>query len=311
VVDLEAGNLAQAAASFRRAAKARADFPAAYRGMARVLEKEGKLNEAQQAYAMALRASRGGAAILRPTGAPRPTSIAAVERRITPDPQARRLHAALAGVTDLPPPAQVCADAVAALFDRYAESFDQHLRGALGYRVPELIADAVAAHVPDGRRLDVLDLGCGTGLCGALLRPVAATLRGIDLSPAMIDKARARGVYDDLLVGDLLDALRQNRCAVDLLTAADVLAYVGDLAPVLEAAAVSLRPDGLFVFTVEATDVDRFRLRKKTQRYAHSEAYLRHVTGIYGFELRTLAPTTLRLEAGAPVNGFLVVLSAP
>jgi predicted TPR repeat methyltransferase len=127
----------------------------------------------------------------------------------------------------------------------------------------------------------------------------------------MIDKARARGVYDELEVADLVDALRRDRCAFDLLTAADVLAYVGDLAPVLEAAALSLRPGGLFVFTVEATGGDRFRLRKETQRYAHSEAYLRHVAGIYGFDLRVLEPTTIRMEAGAPVNGFLVVLSAP
>src|SRR5205823_1798095 len=112
-----------------------------------------------------------------------------------------------------------------ALFDGYAEKFDEHLTGQLRYRCPELLHEAVARLNP-GAGLNVLDLGCGTGLCGPLFRPLAATLTGVDLSPGMIDKARRRGVYDRLDLEDLVTALRRAPGAVDLLLAADVLVYV-------------------------------------------------------------------------------------
>jgi predicted TPR repeat methyltransferase len=177
--------------------------------------------------------------------------------------------------------------------------------------VPELLAAAVAAATPD-QLMDVLDLGCGTGLCGALLRPMAGTLRGVDLSPAMIAKARERGVYDELEVGDLIESLRRRPKTCDLLTAADVLNYVGDLAPVLDAATLALRPGGLFAFTVEAAaSGDRFELVKGTQRYAHARPHVDHVARIYGFEQRSLEPVILRHDAGKPVHGYLAVLALP
>ena len=159
--------------------------------------------------------------------------------------------------------------------------------------------------------MDVLDLGCGTGLCGPLLRPMARTLTGVDLSPAMIDKAREHGVYDRLEVGDLVETLRRFPRGYDLLVAADVFVYLGDLAPAFEAAAASLRPDGLLVFTVEAaTEGDRYQLQHASRRYAHSEAYLRRLAGMYGFEERSLTSIEARADAGRPVKGYMVVLRA-
>ena len=108
-------------------------------------------------------------------------------------------------MTGLFSPPRVPEWAVANMFNSYAEDFDQHLRGQLQYRVPEMIAEAVAAVTADepSKLLDILDLGCGTGLCGSLLRPMAKTLAGVDLASVMIEKARERNIYDRLVVGNL------------------------------------------------------------------------------------------------------------
>jgi predicted TPR repeat methyltransferase len=139
---------------------------------------------------------------------------------------------------------------------------------------------------------------------------MAATLAGVDLSAAMVERAKARGAYDRLEVGDLFDALGRAPRGYDLLAAADVLIYLGDLAPFFEAAAAALRAGGLLAFSVEAAGggTDRYSLDPKTRRYAHAEAYLRRLAGMYGFEERSFVPIPIRLERGEPLPGYLVVL---
>jgi predicted TPR repeat methyltransferase len=312
VLDAEAGNADVAVASFRRAVRADSNYAAAYHSMGEALRQAGREGEARQALRMAERVGTG--AFAAPSDErPGPRSVAELEERLTPTAEAETLHAALAASTGLLPPSRLSAAGLAKLFDGYAAGFDAHLQEMLGYRLPEHLAEAVAAEWSrSGRRpMDVFDLGCGTGLCGPQLRPMAASLRGVDLSPNMVERARARGVYDRVDVGDLLDALARERRAFDLLAAADVMTYVGDLAPVFEAAAAALRPGGLFAFSVEAAGGDRFHLQQPSLRYAHSKPYLEHVAAIFGFEQRSLAPVTIRHEAGQPVPGYLVVLALP
>jgi predicted TPR repeat methyltransferase len=178
--------------------------------------------------------------------------------------------------------------------------------------VPELIASAVAAARPTAP-LDVLDLGCGTGLCGPVLRPMARTLAGVDLSAAMVEKARARGVYDRLDVGDLVAFMRASGRCYDLLVAADVFIYLGDLSPAFEAAAGCLRPGGggMLAFSAEAGTGERYAMGPKTRRFTHAEPYLRRLAAMYGFEEQSFEPITVRIEAGRPVAGYLVVLRWP
>ena len=311
VLDMEAGQRQQAIASLRRAVRIKSDFAAAYDALAKLLDWDGKPAEAEQARSLARRISNPRATIAARKAVAKQSSVADLEKRITPDDQNERLHYLLANATNIVTPSHVPTEQVAALFDRYAEGFDEHLKGKLAYQVPQLLAAAVEKHKPVGRALDAIDLGCGTGLCGPLLRPMCRTLRGVDLSPAMIEKAKQRGVYDELEVGDLIDALKRRPKQFDLLTAADVLNYVGDLAPVLEAATTALLPGGLFVFSVEAGAGDRFELQRHIHRYAHSEKYLRHVAGIYGLDVCSLETITSRVEAEKPVTGFLVVLAMP
>ena len=195
------------------------------------------------------------------------------------------------------------------LFDGYAGRFDEHLQDKLGYRVPQLVLEALRATGP-AKPLDILDLGCGTGLCGVLLRPLAASLTGVDLSSAMVEKSRSRGIYDRLVVSDLASFLRGAGRDYDLLVAADVVIYVGDLLLLFQAAARVIRPGGLFIFSVEACGGERFQLQP-TQRFAHSRPYLERITTITGMELRSCEPILIRIEAGQPVRGYLAIAGMP
>ena len=194
------------------------------------------------------------------------------------------------------------------LFDQFSADYDSRMIGQLGYAAPQILLD-LAAMVMAGRdKLSILDLGCGTGLAGMAFRPFAARLDGIDLSPAMVEKARARNIYDGLAVADLESALCAPGPAYDLILAADTLVYLGDLSTVFAAAHARLSPDGFFLFTVERADREGFELGPK-RRWRHGEAYLRDLAGRAGFDVAGLVAATPRHEAGVPVPGFAVALA--
>jgi predicted TPR repeat methyltransferase len=193
---------------------------------------------------------------------------------------------------------------IRALFDDYANRFDSHLRGALAYSGPETIMAALDRLVPDARFTRVLDLGCGTGLMGAAIRARADWLGGCDLSPAMVTRAEAKAIYDALRAEALLTYLADQ--SADLVLAADVLVYIGDLAPVFAAVAGALPPDGLFAFTVQK-GADGIFLGEDL-RYAHSPDRLRLWAIENGFEVVTLDDCATRLDRGVPVAGFVCIL---
>lgn len=204
------------------------------------------------------------------------------------------------------------------LFDQFAPDYDTRMRGSLAYAAPEILRDLFALvsgadMMRQGRKgLAILDLGCGTGLCGAAFKPLASRLDGMDLSPAMIEKAQARGVYDDLIVGDIEAVLAQPGPSYDLILAADTLVYLGDLGPSFRGARARLAPQGYFLFTVEAADAGfsgDYSLGPK-RRWRHSEAYLRAAAAAAGFTVAGLVTAAPRQEAGLPVAGFAVALAA-
>jgi predicted TPR repeat methyltransferase len=314
VMSAEAGKLDEAEELFRRAIEARRDYSPAYHGLAHVFTQRGRADDARRCLEEATRAVHEQTEQRlqqQPTSGLSSISSALAEleaKLASNDAKTAESHYALASLLRVFPPAQSPRAGITQLFDGYAERFDRHLEGKLGYRVPSLLGDAVADTKPT-KPLDVLDLGCGTGLCGAALRPLARWLHGVDLSVAMIEKSRQRGVYDELTCGDLLDVLR-GRCdreQYDLIAATDVFIYVGDLAPVFEAAAGALRPKGLLAFSVEAAASDRYHLQK-TRRYAHSRPYLEHLARIFGFSVERFDTITVRTEAGKPVPGYLVLM---
>lgn len=200
---------------------------------------------------------------------------------------------------------------VVELFDRYAGHFEEHLVEGLGYQGHALlVAATLAAAGDDARDWEILDLGCGTGLCAPLLRPVAKGLRGVDASSEMVARARERGRYDEVWVADLVYALAMEPAAsLDLLTAADVLGYVGDLRAPLQEAARALRSGGRFAFTVEVLEsASRPWALGPRRRVAYAEAYLRAEAAQHGFAIEHLDGALLRREEGAPVQGHVVVL---
>src|SRR5262249_31315668 len=163
---------------------------------------------------------------------------------------------------------------------------------------------------PQGE-LDIADLGCGTGLCGPLVQPLARRLVGCDLSSAMLDQARARGCYDALLRADLEAFLRDRPATFDALISADTLCYFGALEKVANPAAGSLRERGCLVFPVEALhgDDDPGRL-EATGRYRHAHRYVVNALATAGFAHIEVEPAVLRLELGKPVQGWVVTALA-
>lgn len=223
--------------------------------------------------------------------------------------QARFLLAALGRA---PVPERAPAAYVRDLFDGFAPRFEAELTAALDYRTPALLADLLReAGVPATGGLRVLDLGCGTGLSGVALAPFAARLEGLDLSPRMLaEAAKRQGLYAALHEADLLDFLPAHPGAFDLIVAADVLNYLGDLAPALEGLAAALVPGGVAAFSVEAGEASPFVLAEG-MRYRHAPAHVAALAKAAGFAIAAQAAAVLRREKGAPVEGALLVLRKP
>lgn len=203
---------------------------------------------------------------------------------------------------------------VEALFDQYAPKFESSLLGKLGYRVPEML-DALLAQ--EMMRLGIehfdrgLDLGCGTGLMGARMRGKVNYLEGIDISAAMIAETARKGIYDRLEKLELVAALRARRADADLMTAADVFIYCGDLQPVLAALVPAMRAGGLVAFSLEAHDGDEAVFLRPSLRYAHGLQATRDALVAAGLEILRFETVVLRLDRGAPIDGMLVVARKP
>lgn len=198
---------------------------------------------------------------------------------------------------------------VAALFDDYAEGFEAELLTWLHYAVPRQLDGMIGEVARDQRFGTAIDLGCGTGLMGERLRRRVTRLEGVDLSQNMLDEAARKGINDRLECAELTAHLLAHPGGVELITAADVLVYVGVLAPVLAAAWQALAPGGLLVFSVEAhTGLEPMILRD-SYRFAHNRDGLELALAAAGYETLRLAPATLRHDRGAPIAGYLVVAS--
>lgn len=209
-------------------------------------------------------------------------------------------------------PAEMPPVYVRTLFDHYAPEFDRALTEGLNYSAPALLLAAVEAAADGAHFASMLDLGCGTGLAGAAFGRKADTLVGVDLSPGMIEQARRKNIYDRLYVGDLLEFLAGEKDAgnrYDLILAADVFAYLPDLAPVARASAAVLSPGGILAFSVETHGAEGVELGEAL-RFSHGEAHVRAALESAGLKLLGLDSAATRTEKGFPVPGLIAVARA-
>jgi len=352
---LETGQLDAAAAAYRQALALRPDHPAFHNNLGVLLREQNRPEDAERAYLRAVElapdysdAYSNCASLYQALGrgedslrmfwqallhSPRHSrsrrllglalfnlgrleEAAAVYRQWLEDEpgnvQARH-HLAACGGAEVP---ERAADGyVEEVFDGFANSFDAKL-ALLHYRAPELVAGQVAACLGEPRAaLDILDAGCGTGLCGPLLAPHARDLEGVDLSAGMLAKAEPRQVYHRLVKAELTAFLQESEPASrDLIVSADTLCYFGRLAPVFAAAQATLRPGGWLIFTLEAVDPalhaqgagpEGFVLNPHG-RYSHDGAAVRRDLEGAGLEPVTFDSVHLREENARPVLGWLV-----
>ena len=316
---LALGEAGQALEGFERALKLRPDYAEAWCARGSLLLRAQDFDEALASFQHALdirndyaRAQLGMANTLRAMQRV-PEAVAAYEQALSLGADPEVVGYMLAALGAQQAPSSSPAAYVQGLFDQYAGRFDRHLVEVLQYRTPALLADALRRSALQSVAAepvhDVLDLGCGTGLCGALLRPLARTLEGVDLSPRMLERARELGIYDALHCAEMTEFLRARPASADLVVAADVFVYAGDLSAVFAAARAALRRGGQLAFSVEALADGEFALRA-SGRYAHSEAYLRSCAAAHGFAVTAMESCVLRKEHSADIAGLLAVLTA-
>lgn len=200
---------------------------------------------------------------------------------------------------------------VQTLFDQYAPRFESSLVDDLGYRGPELLFGAVLSVRSAARRPALfkraIDLGCGTGLAASAFARSVDHFIGIDISPRMIERSRATGLYAELDVADMLQGLRARvDASADLILAADAMVYVAELVPVLAEAARVLAPGGLLAFTTETHGGEGVVIGHGL-RYAHAAGYVRAAVQSAGLKLPLLEDRSARNEDNAPVPGLVAV----
>lgn len=276
------GNIEEALTAYRQAILLKPQHADAYKNMGRALYSAGRAKEAVEVYQQWFKQDPG-------------------------NPEVQHMLAASSGEAV---PERASNDYVQQIFDNFSGSFDEVLK-RLEYRAPQLIADAVEQTLgAPAAELDVIDAGCGTGLCGPFLKQYARHLAGVDLSPGMLAKASGRGVYDELIADELTAFLSSQHATCDLIVSADTLCYFGTLDAVLRAAAGALRGDGRLMFTVEhATREDApqgFRINPHG-RYSHTEHYVRDMISQGGLSVTSIREEALRKEGGKPVAGLVVV----
>ena len=274
----ELGRHSEALAGFERVVALAPDLAHAWTLRGSVLKDLGRLDEATASFRQAL--AHGG------------------------DERLNRYY--LAGLEGRGAPEAPPREYVQALFDGYAPAFDEQLVGVLRYQAPQVLASGLRAL--DRRFERAMDLGCGTGLCGPLIAPFTGAVDGVDLSAAMLERAREKGVYASLAQADLADWLATAEPGYDLALAADVFIYVGALDKVFAGVARALRPGGVFCFSVEhAGDGEGLALRPSL-RYAHALPYVQRLADAHGFSILRTERAPIREDQREPIPGLYLWL---
>ena len=212
----------------------------------------------------------------------------------------------LAALGHAPAPDSLPPAYVEALFDQYAGRFDTELVEQLGYNAPWRLRGMLDACLGGRQVSRALDLGCGTGLMGEACRHMASWLAGIDLSGEMVAVSASKQIYDTLETGDIVCLLGAGEDRFELITAADVLVYFGDLAPLVEQVARRLCGGGLFAFSCEQGGGDGYGLGLGL-RFAHSRAYIEAILNRHCLDIVAIEAGSCRKEGDSEVAAWFVV----
>jgi predicted TPR repeat methyltransferase len=318
------GQLDQAIASYGKAIELKPNFPEAYNNLGVALRIQGKLDEAVASFRKAISLHPNYAEAFGNLGSAFQSQGKLAESlgcfkqqvRITPENIVAQHHVSslLGNNTERAP-----AEYVEKVFDAYADTFDSHLVQMLKYDIPEKIAALVTQHSnPPIEKWRVLDLGCGTGLIGLVVKPYAGQLVGVDLSSKMLKKAQERNLYDRLECLDLLGMMQiETPSSYELIIAADVFVYLGKLDEIVGEIKRLLCPGGIFAFSVEEMHSSSIEDESQSTsqgyqlgvsgRYAHSRSYIVNLALTHGFQMLEMVATQIRIEGGNPVNGYMVL----
>ena len=314
------GRYDEAASHYRQALTLKPAFLDAYNNLAHVLKKQDKLAEAFACleHALTLDPEHEGvqlnlcATLYELSLTDRAAAASESARLLATHGHRPLIRRGLSGLVSTGVDERHDSDYARAVFDHFSNTFDKTLT-ELGYS-PAALAQALEIDLQQGPVLDILDAGCGTGMCGALFKPVARSLVGVDVSQRMLDKARALSIYDRLENGDAADFMVGSADAFDLVVLADVLAYVGNLTRLLRAAHQALRRNGRVAVSAENLDregqADGYRLWP-SGRYKHSRRYLEDAFRDAGFVIGKMIESELRREAGNMIEAWIVVAEKP
>jgi len=232
---------------------------------------------------------------------------AAYERYIELSPGDAEMRHILAGLRGEPPPPRMSNEALAQIYSEFSQSFDSTVCVDLGYKGPERLREIAEPLLGGRQNLIALDLGCGTGLAGVQFKPLVSRLIGVDISPEMIELARARNLYDRLDVAEITAWLEQSPEQFDLVFCCDCLVYFGDLRQVLLPVVQRLHQNALLAFTLERGEGYPHQL-SSTGRYTHHPDHVREVATDAKLNMECLEENFLRNEYGSPVTGLFVAL---
>lgn len=236
-----------------------------------------------------------------------PEAADCYEKWLDNDPDNAFAQHHLAACRGLNAPARASNAYISSLYNEMAGHFEDKLVTRLLYRGPELIVDLLSNQLPENKSLNVLDAGCGTGLCGRVLTSYASQLIGVDISSAMLAQAQQKKIYDDLIESEITEYLLLNKQSLDLIVMADMLIYFGSLDLLFHAVRNRLRHEGYFAFTVEAVNSDQDYVLLNSGRYAHSKKYLHQLLQKLGFDILRFENVTIREEIAHPAAGFAVL----
>lgn len=273
------GNTEAAFLCSKRVAELRPDDPDAWYALGWAAQAAGRRDEARGAY----------------------------EKYLEDRPEDAAIRQVLTALRDEAPPPRAPDECILQIFNDFSSHYDDKMRNNLSYQAPELLQELIRSEIGDAGGLEILDIGCGTGLAGVGLKERAAHLAGIDLSPEMIELARERGVYDRLEVAEITAWLDGTQAEFDLIAACDCLVYFGDLQGVAASAAKRLKPGGWFAFTTERGARYPFHLTD-SGRYTHHPDHVREVAAKAGLMVARLEEGFLRTERGVEVTGLLALL---